>query len=85
MPDSRVARAAPERKRAGAFSNGRDWRAFLAAVQAPAAYSTVATALEAGHTWFTGHAWAAGKGTETKSCSWLLEESGLVAHKTLGV
>jgi hypothetical protein len=85
MPDSRVARAAADRKRAGAFSNGRDWRAFLAAVQTPAAYATVATALEAGHAWFTGHAGVADKGTENESCSWLLEESGLMAHKTLGV
>jgi hypothetical protein len=52
MPYVRVARAAHERRQT--FSNYRDWRAFLAAVQAPAAYATVATALKAGHGWLSG-------------------------------
>ena len=52
MPYVRVARAAHERRQT--FSNYRDWRAFLAAVQAPAAYANVATALKAGHGWLTG-------------------------------
>jgi hypothetical protein len=52
MPYIRVARAAHERGQA--FSNYRDWRAFLAAIQAPAAYASVATALNAGHAWLTG-------------------------------
>jgi hypothetical protein len=53
MPYIRVARAAYERRH-DSFSNYRDWRAFLAAVQAPAAYASVATALKAGHAWLTG-------------------------------
>jgi hypothetical protein len=52
MPYVRVARAAHERRQT--FSNYRDWRAFLAAVPVPAAYASVATALKAGHGWFTG-------------------------------
>jgi hypothetical protein len=52
MPYVRVARAAHERRQT--FSNYRDWRAFLAAVQAPAAYASVATALKAGHGWLSG-------------------------------
>ena len=52
MPYIRVARAAHERRQT--FSNYRDWRAFLAAVQAPAAYASVATALKAGHGWLSG-------------------------------
>jgi hypothetical protein len=81
----RVVPAAPARKRSDIFSNGRDWRAFLAlaAVQAPAAYSSVATALRAGHAWFAGHAGRAEEGTE--ACNRLLDEAGLGTHKTLGV
>jgi hypothetical protein len=52
MPYVRVARTALERGQT--FSNYRDWRAFLGAVQAPAAYANVATALKAGHAWLTG-------------------------------
>jgi hypothetical protein len=52
MANVRMARAAHERRHT--FSNYRDWRAFLAAVQAPAAYASVATALKAGHGWLTG-------------------------------
>jgi hypothetical protein len=52
MPYIRVARAAHERGQT--FSNYRDWHAFLAAVQAPAAYASVATTLKAGHAWLTG-------------------------------
>ncbi len=52
MPYIRVTRAAHERSQT--FSNYRDWRAFLATVQAPAAYANVATALKAGHDWLTG-------------------------------
>jgi hypothetical protein len=52
MPYVRVARAAHERRQT--FSNYRDWRAFLAAVQVPAAYASVATALKAGHGWLAG-------------------------------
>jgi hypothetical protein len=55
MPHSPIARAFHERS--GAFSNYRDWRAFLAALQAPAAYMSVATALKAGHEWLTGSPW----------------------------
>jgi hypothetical protein len=89
MPDNRIARAPAERaprqrKRSDTFSNYRDWRAFLTAVQAPAAYASVATALKAGHGWLTGRGgWTAERGGET--CSWLLGESGLVSRKTLGV
>jgi hypothetical protein len=45
-----------------AFSNCRDWHAFLAAAQSAigaypkAATASVATALEAGHAWFTKNA-----------------------------
>jgi hypothetical protein len=53
MPHIRVVRAAHELRHT--FSNYRDWRAFLAAMQAPAAYASVATALKAGHAWLTGH------------------------------
>lgn len=57
MPYVRVSQAAHEQRQT--FSNYRDWRAFLAAVQAPAAYASVATAsmttaLKAGHAWLTG-------------------------------
>jgi hypothetical protein len=65
------------------FSNYRDWRAFLSAMQAPAAYASVATALKAGHDWLTGHQSIADSGTET--CDWRLGESGLAPGKTLGV
>jgi len=54
MPYIRVARSAHELRRSDPFSNYRDWRAFLAAVQVPAAYASVATALKAGHGWLTG-------------------------------
>ena len=89
MPRSRFARVSHERS--GAFSNYRDWRAFLAAVQAPSAYLSVATALKAGHEWLTGSRLdrtrddraRADPGSET--CSWLLADSGLVSRKTLGV
>ncbi len=63
----RVARAVHQRSQT--FSNYRDWRAFLAAVQAPAAYASVATALKAGHSWLTG----------------LASGEGLASRKTLGV
>ena len=82
MPYIRVARAAHERGH-GQFSNYRDWRAFLAAVQAPAAYASVATALKAGHAWLTGRGWVADRGSET--CNWLLGETDLASRKTLGV
>jgi hypothetical protein len=83
MPYTRVKRAALERQHSDTFSNYRDWRAFLTAVQAPAAYASVATALKAGHNWLTGRGWMADRGSET--CSWLLGETDLVARKTLGV
>lgn len=67
MPYVRVAR--PVHERSQTFSNYRDWRAFLAAVQAPAAYASVATALKAGHSWLTG----------------LASGEGLASRKTLGV
>jgi hypothetical protein len=82
MPRTRVARAAHEGNRSDTFSNYRDWRAFLAAVQAPAAYASVATALKAGHGWLTG---ARGRTAAEKTCRRLLGESGLVSGKTLGV
>jgi hypothetical protein len=83
MPYIRVSRAAHERSRSHSFSNYRDWRAFLAAVQAPAAYASVATALKAGHDWLTGRAWMADGGSER--CSWPLVEPELASRKTLGV
>jgi hypothetical protein len=67
MPYIRVARAIHERSQT--FSNYRDWRAFLAAVQAPAAYASVATALKAGHGWLAS----------------LASSQGLAASETLGV
>jgi hypothetical protein len=42
--------------RSDTFSNYRDWRAFLTAIQAPVTYASVATALKAGHEWLNGHA-----------------------------
>ena len=83
MSHGRVARAFHERS--GAFSNYRDWRAFLAAVQAPAAYASVATAsvataLKAGHDWLTGR----GSLPNPLSAPGLVS-SGLVSRKTLGV
>jgi hypothetical protein len=72
MPHIRVVRAAHDR-RSHTFSNYRDWRAFLAAMQAPAAYASVATALKAGHAWLTGH--GVGLGARV----------GLASRKTLGV
>jgi hypothetical protein len=42
--------------RSDTFSNYRDWRAFLTAIQAPVTCASVATALKAGHDWLTGHA-----------------------------
>jgi hypothetical protein len=83
MPYTRVTRAAHERQPSHTFSNYRDWRAFLGAVQAPAAYASVATALKAGHSWLTGRGWMADRGSET--CNWLLGEPDLVSRKTLGV
>ena len=83
MPYVRIARAAHQGNRSDTFSNYRDWRAFLAAVQAPAAYASVATALKAGHAWLTGRGWMADRGRET--CSLLLGESDLSSRKTLGV
>jgi hypothetical protein len=50
-----------ERRHCDSFSNYRDWRAFLAAVQVPAACASVATALKAGHAWLTGSGLASGK------------------------
>jgi hypothetical protein len=50
-----------KRRHCDSFSNYRDWRAFLAAVQAPAAYASVATALKAGHAWLSGSDLASGK------------------------
>ena len=79
MPPIRFARVSHERS--GAFSNYRDWRAFLAAVQAPAAYASVATALKAGHEWLTGSR----EERKSETRSWLLGEPGLVSGKTLGV
>jgi len=81
MSHRRIARTIHQHS--GAFSNYRDWRAFLAAVQAPAAYASVATALKAGHGWLTGRGSVTDRGSET--CTWLLGESGLVSRKTLGV
>jgi hypothetical protein len=57
MPYARVSHAPHEQRQT--FSNYRDWRAFLAAVQVPAAYASaatanMATALKAGHAWLTG-------------------------------
>ena len=71
--------------RSDTFSNYRDWRAFLAALQAPVVtYANIATALKAGHDWLTGHATSvAGRGAE--SCTWLLGEPDLAARKTLGM
>jgi hypothetical protein len=88
MPDTRMARVAHARKHSDTFSNYRDWRAFLGAIQAPAAYATVATALKAGHEWLTGRGWMAERAGETYGR--LLDESGLVSsglvsNKTLGV
>ena len=83
MSHTHIARAAYGRKHSNAFSNYRDWRAFLAAVQAPAAYASVATALRAGHAWLTGGGWMPVRGSE--ACSWPLAESGLMSRKTLGV
>jgi hypothetical protein len=55
MAYARIARVARPGNRPDTFSNYRDWRAFLTAVQAPAAaYASVATALKAGHGWLTG-------------------------------
>jgi hypothetical protein len=91
MPDTSVERcASPGRSnaRTRGFSNCRDWRSFLAAAQ-PTAYTSVATALKAGHAWLTGHGWAYGwladRGRET--CNSLLGEGGLVSgtRKTIGV
>ncbi len=75
--------ARASRDRTDTFSNYRDWRAFLTALQAPAAYAGVATALRAGHGWLTGHGWMADRGTDT--CNWILGESALATRKTLGV
>jgi hypothetical protein len=72
MPDARIVRRAHEGKTSDTFSNYREWRAFLGAVQAPAACASVATALEAGHDWLTGRGWMANRGGETRS--WLLTE-----------
>jgi hypothetical protein len=83
MPYIRAARFAHERNHSDTFSNYRDWRAFLTAVQAPAAYASVTTALKAGHDWLTGRGWTRERGNET--CSWLLGEPELVSRKTLGV
>jgi hypothetical protein len=70
--------------RSDTFSNYRDWRAFLTAIQAPVTYASVATALKAGHEWLNGHASSvADRGTET--CNWLLGEPDLASRKTLGV
>jgi hypothetical protein len=83
MADTRIARRAHEGKHSDTFSNYRNWRAFLGAVEAPAACSSVAKALAAGHDWLTGRGWMADLGSGTRS--WLLAESGLVSRKTLGV
>jgi hypothetical protein len=80
----RVARAAHPGNRSEPFSNYRDWRAFLAAIQAPAAYASVATALKAGHGWLTGRGRMADR-RGREACSWLLGESDLGPRKTLGV
>jgi hypothetical protein len=58
VPHPRTAREAPDRKGSAAFSNYREWRAFLVEVQVPAACTSVATALAAGHAWLTGGLWA---------------------------
>lgn len=79
MPHNRV-----PHDRSDTFSNYRDWRAFLTAIQAPVTYASVATALKAGHDWLTGHASnVTDRGAET--CNWLLGEAELVSRKTLGV
>jgi hypothetical protein len=80
MPHNRTS-ASPDRS--DTFSNYRDWRAFLAAMQAPVTCASVVTALKAGHDWLTGHARVADSGSET--CKWLLGETELVSRKTLGV
>lgn len=70
------------------FSNCRDWRSFLLATQAPPAYTSVATALKAGHDWLTGRAWRPSKpGRESPYCNELLGSAGLIpgTRKTLGV
>jgi len=72
MPDTRIVRRAPEGKTSDTFSNYRNWRAFLGAVEAPAACASVATALEAGHDRLTGRGWMANRGSENRS--WLLAE-----------
>jgi hypothetical protein len=58
MPCARIARVAHPGNHPDAFSNYRDWRAFLTAltaVQVPAAaYASLATSLKAGHGWLTG-------------------------------
>jgi hypothetical protein len=79
MPETRIAPTAFPRKNSDTFSNYRDWRAFLGAVQAPAACANIATALEAGHDWLIGRGWLADVGRETRS--WLLAESGLMSRK----
>ena len=72
MPDTRTVRRAHEGRNSDSFSNDRDWRAFLGAVEAPAAGASIATALEAGHDWLTGRGWRADPGNGTRS--WLLAE-----------
>jgi hypothetical protein len=72
MPDTRIVRRAHEGKNSDTFSNYRDWRAFLGAVEAPAACTSVATALEAGHDRLTGRGWMADRGSGTRS--WLLAQ-----------
>ncbi len=76
-------------ERQNKFSNCRDWRAFLAHLQAPPAYTSVATALRAGHAWLSGRGWPSNATSDRKSpyCDWLLGSAGLVSstRKTLGV
>jgi len=60
VPDTRIERSGRQGlSRSRGFSNSRDWRSFLAAVQ-PTGYASVAIALKAGHAWLTGRGWAHG-------------------------
>jgi hypothetical protein len=75
--------------RTNKFSNCRDWRSFLSAAQTPPAYTSVATALKAGHDWLTGRGWRNNRTADREStyCKWLLGSAGLISGtgKTLGV
>jgi hypothetical protein len=61
------------------FSNGRDWRAFLATAQCAVVGPSLATALQSGQEWLSG--------TAAKTYRWLFIDGTLVAgaRKTLGI